>query len=165
VPQESFLFSMSIRDNIRYGNPFATQAEIERAAKDAQMHSEIQNFPQGYDTIVGERGITLSGGQRQRTALARALLIDAPILILDDALSSVDNQTATAILNNLSEGTDRKTVLFISHQMSAAAMADRIFVMDAGEIIQMGSHGELLEEKGDLYDRLWGQQQLAAVLE
>jgi ATP-binding cassette, subfamily B, multidrug efflux pump len=165
VPQESFLFSMSIRDNIRYGNPFATQAEIERAAKDAQMHSEIQNFPQGYDTIVGERGITLSGGQRQRTALARALLIDAPILILDDALSSVDNQTATAILNNLSEGTDRKTVIFISHQMSAAAMADRIFVMDAGEIIQMGSHGELLEEKGDLYDRLWGQQQLAAVLE
>jgi ATP-binding cassette, subfamily B, multidrug efflux pump len=165
VPQESFLFSMSIRDNIRYGNPFATQEEIERAAKDAQMHSEIQNFPQGYDTIVGERGITLSGGQRQRTALARALLIDAPILILDDALSSVDNQTATAILNNLSEGTDRKTVLFISHQMSAAAMADRIFVMDAGEIIQMGSHGELLEEKGDLYDRLWGQQQLAAVLE
>lgn len=165
VPQESFLFSMSIRDNIRYGNPFATQEEIERAAKDAQMHSEIQNFPQGYDTIVGERGITLSGGQRQRTALARALLIDAPILILDDALSSVDNQTATAILNNLSEGTDRKTVIFISHQMSAAAMADRIFVMDAGEIIQMGSHGELLEEKGDLYDRLWGQQQLAAVLE
>jgi ATP-binding cassette, subfamily B, multidrug efflux pump len=165
VPQESFLFSMSIRDNIRYGNPFATQAEIERAAKDAQMHSEIQNFPQGYDTIVGERGITLSGGQRQRTALARALLIDAPILILDDALSSVDNQTATAILNNLSEGTDRKTVIFISHQMSAAAMADRIFVMEAGEIIQMGSHGELLEEKGDLYDRLWGQQQLAAVLE
>jgi ATP-binding cassette, subfamily B, multidrug efflux pump len=165
VPQESFLFSMSIRDNIRYGNPFATQEEIERAAKDAQMHSEIQNFPQGYDTIVGERGITLSGGQRQRTALARALLIDAPILILDDALSSVDNQTATAILNSLSEGTDRKTVIFISHQMSAAAMADRIFVMDAGEIIQMGSHGELLEEKGDLYDRLWGQQQLAAVLE
>jgi ATP-binding cassette, subfamily B, multidrug efflux pump len=165
VPQESFLFSMSIRDNIRYGNPFATQAEIERAAKDAQMHSEILNFPQGYDTIVGERGITLSGGQRQRTALARALLIDAPILILDDALSSVDNQTATAILNNLSEGTDRKTVIFISHQMSAAAMADRIFVMAAGEIIQMGSHGELLEEKGDLYDRLWGQQQLAAVLE
>jgi ATP-binding cassette, subfamily B, multidrug efflux pump len=165
VPQESFLFSMSIRDNIRYGNPFATQEEIERAAKDAQMHGEIQNFPQGYDTIVGERGIMLSGGQRQRTALARALLIDAPILILDDALSSVDNQTATAILNNLSEGTDRKTVIFISHQMSAAAMADRIFVMDAGEIIQMGNHGELLDEKGDLYDRLWGQQQLAAVLE
>lgn len=165
VPQESFLFSMSIRDNIRYGNPFATQAEIEIAAVAAQIHSEILNFPQGYDTVVGERGITLSGGQRQRTALARALLIDAPILILDDALSSVDNQTATSILQNLSEGTDRKTVIFISHQMSAAAMADRIFVMDAGEIVQMGNHGELLEEKGALYDRLWGQQQLAAVLE
>ncbi len=165
VPQESFLFSLTIRDNIRYGNPFATQDLIEQSAKAAQMHSEILNFPQGYDTLVGERGITLSGGQRQRTALARALLVDAPILILDDALSSVDNQTATAILGNLSEGIDRKTVIFISHQMSAAAMADRIFVMDEGRIVQAGSHGDLLQEEGGLYDRLWNQQKLAAVLE
>jgi ATP-binding cassette, subfamily B, multidrug efflux pump len=165
VPQESFLFSLTIRDNIRYGNPFATQDVIEQAAKSAQMHSEILNFPQGYDTLVGERGITLSGGQRQRTALARALLVDAPILILDDALSSVDNQTATAILGNLSEGIDRKTVIFISHQMSAAAMADRIFVMDEGRIVQAGSHGDLLQDVGGLYDRLWNQQKLAAVLE
>jgi ATP-binding cassette, subfamily B, multidrug efflux pump len=165
VPQESFLFSTSIRDNIRYGNPFAEPLEVELAAKQAQMHSEIANFPQQYDTIVGERGITLSGGQRQRTALARALLIDAPILILDDALSSVDNQTATQILRNLSEGTRRKTVVFISHQMSAAATADRIFVMEQGQIVQMGTHEELLQETGGLYDKLWHQQKLAAVLE
>jgi ATP-binding cassette, subfamily B, multidrug efflux pump len=165
VPQESFLFSTSIRDNIRYGNPFADQMTVEQAAKLAQMNGEIDNFPQHYDTIVGERGITLSGGQRQRTALARALVVDAPILILDDALSSVDNQTATQILRNLSEGTQRKTVVFISHQMSAAATADRIFVMDQGQVVQMGTHAELLQQTGKLYDRLWNQQKLAAVLE
>jgi ATP-binding cassette, subfamily B, multidrug efflux pump len=165
VPQESFLFSTSIRDNIRYGNPYAEAFEVEQAAKAAQMDGEIQNFPQQYDTLVGERGITLSGGQRQRTALARALLIDSPILILDDALSSVDNQTATQILQNLSTGTQRKTVIFISHQMSAAATADRIFVMDAGKIVQIGTHETLLQETGGLYDRLWNQQKLAAVLE
>jgi ATP-binding cassette, subfamily B, multidrug efflux pump len=159
VPQESFLFSTTIRNNIRYGKPFTEQDEVEIAAKAAQIHGEILNFPQHYDTIVGERGITLSGGQRQRTALARALLVDSPILILDDALSSVDNQTATQILKNLSEGTQRKTVLFISHQLSAAAMADRIFVMDQGKIVQMGSHGELLGQEGE-YRSLWDQNQL-----
>ncbi|MCA1991086.1 MAG: ABC transporter ATP-binding protein/permease, partial [Coleofasciculus sp. S288] len=115
VPQDSFLFSTTIKNNIRYGNPLAEQSEVEYAAKQAQIHPEILNFPQQYETMVGERGITLSGGQRQRTALARALLMDAPILILDDALSSVDNQTATQILENLSEGVQRKTVVFISH--------------------------------------------------
>ena len=163
VPQESFLFSTTIKNNIRYGNPLAEQPEIEVAAKQAQIHSEILNFPQQYKTVVGERGITLSGGQRQRMALARALLIDAPVLILDDALSSVDNQTATDILKNLATGTLRKTVIFISHQMSAAATADRIFVMDRGEIIQTGTHGELVQEKG-LYQSLWNQQKLEELL-
>ncbi|MDF0555568.1 ABC transporter ATP-binding protein [Kamptonema sp. UHCC 0994] len=163
VPQESFLFSTTIKNNIRYGNPLAEQPEIEAAAKQAQIHSEILNFPQHYKTVVGERGITLSGGQRQRMALARALLIDAPVLILDDALSSVDNQTATDILKNLATGTLRKTVIFISHQMSAAATADRIFVMDRGEIIQIGTHGELVQEKG-LYQSLWNQQKLEELL-
>ncbi len=165
VPQESFLFSTSIRDNIRYGNPFAEQFEVEQAAKSAQIHSEILNFPKQYDTLVGERGITLSGGQRQRTALARALVVDSPILILDDALSSVDNQTATQILQNLSTGTRRKTVIFISHQMSAAASADRIFVMDAGKIVQFGTHEALLQDAGGLYETLWNQKKLTAVLE
>jgi len=164
VPQESFLFSTTIRNNIRYGEPLADQSEVELAAKIAQIHGEVLNFPQQYDTIVGERGITLSGGQRQRTALARALLVDSPILILDDALSSVDNQTATRILRNLSEGTVRKTVVFISHQLSAAAMADRIFVMDQGRIVQIGTHGELLEQAG-LYRSLWDQNKLEEALE
>jgi ATP-binding cassette, subfamily B, multidrug efflux pump len=163
VPQESFLFGTTIKNNIRYGNPIAENPEIEHAAKQAQIHPEILNFPQQYKTVVGERGITLSGGQRQRTALARALLVDAPVLILDDALSSVDNQTATDILNNLATGTDRKTVIFISHQMSAAATADRIFVMDKGEIVQMGTHAELVGQKG-LYQYLWNQQQLEELL-
>ncbi len=163
VPQDSFLFSTTIQNNIRYGNPLVELAEVENVAKQAQIYTEIINFPQQYDTIVGERGITLSGGQRQRTALARALLIDAPILILDDALSSVDNQTATDILKNLSFKRDRQTVIFISHQMSAAATADRIFVMDRGEIIQIGSHAELLQEHG-LYQSLWNEQKLEELL-
>lgn len=162
VPQESFLFSTTIKNNIRYGDPSSEQPEIELAAKQAQIHPEILNFPQQYKTIVGERGITLSGGQRQRTALARALLVDAPVLILDDALSSVDNQTATKILQNLSEGTQRKTVLFISHQLSAAAAADRILVIDQGRIVEMGTHTELLRKSG-LYLSLWEKHKLEQV--
>lgn len=163
VPQESFLFSTTIKNNIRYGNPLSENSDVEYAAKQAQIHEEILNFPQQYETIVGERGITLSGGQRQRTALARALLMDTPILVLDDALSSVDNQTATAILKNLSQGIQRKTVIFISHQLSAAATADRILVMDAGEIVQAGTHSQLVEQAG-LYRSLWNQHQLQEIL-
>jgi ATP-binding cassette subfamily B protein len=163
VPQDSFLFSTSIKNNIRYGNPISEMSEVENAAKLAQIHSEILNFPQHYETLVGERGITLSGGQRQRTSLARALLMETPILILDDALSSVDNQTATQILENLSAGTQRKTVIFISHQLSAAATADRIFVMDAGQIVQTGTHSELVKQPG-LYRLLWNQHQLQEIL-
>lgn len=163
VPQESFLFSTTIKNNIRYGDPKAEQDEVETAAKQAQIHAEILNFPQQYKTIVGERGITLSGGQRQRTALARALLVDAPVLILDDALSSVDNQTATNILENLKQSGQRKTVLFITHHLSAAALADRILVMDRGKIVQSGTHAELLAQEG-LYQQLWEQHQLEEVL-
>jgi ATP-binding cassette, subfamily B, multidrug efflux pump len=164
VPQDSFLFSTSLKNNIRYGNPQIERFEIEQAAKQAQVHNEILNFPQAYKTLVGERGITLSGGQRQRTALARALVVDAPILILDDALASVDNQTATEILKNLTEGTQRKTVLFITHQLSAAAIADQIWVMDRGEIVQVGTHDALLSQPG-LYQSLWSQYQLEKTLE
>ncbi|MBW4646466.1 MAG: ABC transporter ATP-binding protein/permease [Goleter apudmare HA4340-LM2] len=163
VPQDSFLFSTTIKNNIRYGDPVSEQQDIEAVAHLAQIHPEIINFPAQYETIVGERGITLSGGQRQRTALSRAMLIDAPVLILDDALSSVDNQTATKILKNISGDTERKTVIFITHQLSAAATADRIFVMDKGEIVQIGTHFELVQQNG-LYRNLWSQHQVEELL-
>ncbi|MBE9062672.1 ABC transporter ATP-binding protein [cf. Phormidesmis sp. LEGE 11477] len=164
VPQDSFLFSTTIQNNVRYGDPVVDAPEVESAAKEAQLHSEILNFPQQYKTIVGERGITLSGGQRQRSALARALLVDAPILVLDDALSSVDNQTATQILANLSNDTRKKTVIFVSHQMSAAAACDRILVMDQGQIVQSGTHDTLVSQPG-LYQELWNQHKLKEVLQ
>lgn len=163
VPQESFLFSMTIAENIRYGRPEATQEEVVAAAQKARVDAEIRDFPQGYQTLVGERGITLSGGQRQRVALARAFLIDAPILLLDDALSSVDNQTAEDILKQLARGSERKTIIFITHRLTAAAATDRILVMERGTIAESGSHTELLRENG-LYRRLWDQQELEEVL-
>lgn len=163
VPQDSFLFSATVGNNIAYGDPYAESSLIESSAKASQIHPEIQNFPNQYETIVGERGITLSGGQRQRTSLARALLVDAPVLILDDALSSVDNRTATEILNSLSKGVEGKTVIFITHQLSAAAQADRLLVMDQGKIVQSGSHRELLKQEG-LYKSLWQQHQLEEAL-
>jgi ATP-binding cassette subfamily B protein len=163
VPQESFLFSTTLENNIRYGDPIAEFPAVELAAKQAQIHAEVLNFPQQYQTVVGERGITLSGGQRQRTSLARALLLASPVLILDDALASVDNQTATAILNNLSAATRKQTVIFISHQLSAAATADRIFVMERGKIVQMGTHDELIQQSG-LYQSLWEMQKFEELL-
>ena len=161
VPQDSFLFSATMRDNIRYGKPQAFDHEVEDFANKARIEQEILKFPQQYDTLVGERGITLSGGQRQRTALARALLVDTPILVLDDALSSVDNQTATGILNNLPQN---KTVLFITHNLSAASTCDRIILMDAGKIAQVGTHAELLAES-QLYQKLWNQHKLESALQ
>lgn len=163
VPQDSFLFSTTIKNNIRYGEPLAETNEVVESAKQAQIHPEIQTFPQEYETLVGERGITLSGGQRQRTSLARALLAEAKVLILDDALSSVDNETATRILNSLSPNRAKKTVIFISHQLSAAATCDRILVMDEGKIVQDGTHETLVRESG-LYQSLWQQHQLEEVL-
>lgn len=162
VPQDSFLFSTTIKNNIRYSDPLKEQIEIEYAAKKAQIHSEIINFPKQYETLVGERGITLSGGQRQRSSLARALLTDAAILILDDALSSVDNKTATLILENL-KNEQRKTIIFITHQLSAVKNTDRILVMDKGKIVQIGTHDQLLKKQG-LYQNLWQQHQLQEIL-
>lgn len=163
VPQESFLFSASIANNIRYGDPMAEFEVVKDAATESEIHQEIQTFPKQYETVVGERGITLSGGQRQRSSLARALVVDAPIVILDDALSSVDNQTATKILHNLDAGTQKKTVIFVSHQLSAAATADRILVIDQGQIVATGRHEDLLEQAG-LYRTLWQQHDLEAAL-
>lgn len=160
VPQDSFLFSATMRDNIRYGKPEAFDHEVENFANQSRIEQEVLTFPQKYDTLVGERGITLSGGQRQRTALARALLVDTPILVLDDALSSVDNQTATGILDNLPRN---KTVLFITHNLSAASTCDRIILMDAGKIVRVGTHAELLVDS-HIYQKLWNQHKLEAAL-
>jgi ATP-binding cassette, subfamily B, multidrug efflux pump len=157
VPQDSFLFSATVEENIRYGRPDATDAEVSAAARRARIAEEIAIFPKGYQTLVGERGITLSGGQRQRVALARAFLVQAPVLVLDDALSSVDNQTAEEILKELAQ--EDRTTLLITHRLSAAAAADRVLVMDRGHIAESGSHSELLRQ-GGIYARLWDQYQL-----
>jgi ATP-binding cassette subfamily B protein len=157
VPQEGYLFTCSLADNLRYGDPQASQGQVEQAAREARLEADIRGFPDGYDTLVGERGITLSGGQRQRTALGRALLVDAPLLVLDDALASVDNNTAAAILRSVREQ-ERRTVLMISHQLSAAAACDRILVMEQGRLVQQGHHRDLVAVTGP-YRRLWEREQ------
>jgi ATP-binding cassette subfamily B protein len=157
VPQEGYLFTSSLADNIRYGEPEAPQGRVEEAAREARLENDIRGFPDGYGTLVGERGITLSGGQRQRTALSRALLVEAPLLVLDDALASVDNVTAAAILDSVRRQRGR-SILMISHQLSAAAACDRVLVMEEGRIVQEGRHEELLRREGT-YRRLWERQQ------
>jgi ATP-binding cassette subfamily B protein len=157
VPQEGFLFTATLADNLRYGEPDASMERVQAAAQLAQLASDIRGFPDGYDTLVGERGITLSGGQRQRTALGRALLVNSAILVLDDALASVDNRTAAAILRAVRDQQQR-TVVLISHQLSAAAACDRILVIEAGHLAQEGQHQELLAVPGT-YRRLWEREQ------
>ena len=163
VPQEGYLFTASLADNLRYGDPEASQDRVETAAGQARLAGDIKGFPEGYATLVGERGITLSGGQRQRAALGRALLVDAPILVLDDALASVDNNTAAAILRSIREQQGR-TILMISHQLSAAAACDRILVLEDGQLVAEGHHDALLKQPGT-YRRLWERQQAEQQLE
>ena len=157
VPQEGYLFTATLADNLRYGDPDADQSRVEQAAEQARLAADVRGFPDRYDTLVGERGITLSGGQRQRTALGRALLVQAPLLVLDDALASVDNNTAAEILSSI-RGQQDRTVLMISHQLSAAAACDRILVLDEGRLVQEGHHNALLEQPGT-YRRLWEREQ------
>ena len=163
VPQEGFLFTSTLADNLRYGEPEAEQHQVETAAERARLLDDVKGFPKGFATVVGERGITLSGGQRQRTALGRALLVSAPVLVLDDALASVDNNTAAGILDSI-RTTDGRTIVMISHQLSAAAACDRILVMDQGRIVQQGHHHDLISTPG-VYKRLWERQQAAQQLE
>jgi len=163
VPQEGYLFTASLADNLRYGDPEAGMERVEEAARQARLDGDIKGFPDGYRTLVGERGITLSGGQRQRTALGRALLVEAPLLVLDDALASVDNTTAAGILRSVREEQQR-TVVMISHQLSAAAACDRILVLEAGHLVQEGHHTELLQQEGT-YRRLWDREEAVRQLQ
>ena len=154
VLQEPFLFARSLRDNLRLGRGDAPDHEIEEAARAACIHDTITGFPQSYDTLIGERGITLSGGQRQRVALARAILKRPPLLILDDALSAVDGETEALILDAFAQRRGRATTLVIAHRLSTLAHADRVIVLDHGKVIQSGTHAELSAQNG-LYRRLW----------
>jgi ATP-binding cassette, subfamily B, multidrug efflux pump len=163
VPQEGYLFTASLADNLRYGDPDASMGQVEEAARQARLEDDIKAFPDGYRTLVGERGITLSGGQRQRTALGRALLVEAPVLVLDDALASVDNTTAAGILRAVRQQ-ERRTVLMISHQLSAAAACDRILVLEEGRLVQEGHHLELVQRPGT-YRRLWEREQASEQLQ
>jgi len=166
VPQETFLFSDRIRENIALGVNLATDAEIHDAAAAANIAADIESFPEGYETLVGERGITLSGGQKQRTSIARALIRNPRILILDDALSSVDTQTEDKILNHLRDVMRGRTTIFISHRVSTVRNADRIAVLHSGRIVELGTHDELLALNGyysDLYNKQLLEEELAEV--
>ena len=164
VPQETFLFSATVAENIGYGVDDAPREAIEQVAHTARLDGDVRRFPSGYDTVVGERGITLSGGQRQRTAIARALLRDSPVLLLDDCLSSVDTQTEEAILHGLRAEMLRRTALIVSHRISAVRDADLIVVLEQGAAVERGTHESLLALDGR-YAELCRQQELEEELE
>jgi len=157
VPQETSLFHRTIAENIAYAKPDATQKEIERAAKLANAHEFIRSLPNGYETLVGERGIKLSGGQRQRIAIARAILKDAPILVLDEATSALDSESEALIQDALVKLMKGRTSIVVAHRLSTIASLDRIIVLDNGKIVEQGSHAELLKKNGE-YSKLWSRQ-------
>jgi ATP-binding cassette subfamily B protein len=145
IAQDPFLFSATVRENIAFGRPGATDEEVERAARLAQAHEFVEQLPKGYETVIGERGITLSGGQRQRVAIARALLLDPRILILDDATASVDATTEARIREGLREAMRDRTTIIIAHRLSTIALADEVVVLDAGRVAARGTHDDLIE--------------------
>ncbi len=157
VPQDAFLFSDSIRNNIRFGKTDATDEEVIEAAKNASVHKNIKKFSKGYDTVLGERGITLSGGQKQRVSIARAIIHDPQILLFDDCLSAVDTETEEKILNNLFKISKNKTTIIVSHRISSAKNADKIIILEDGAIAQQGSHHELIQQEG-YYKKLYAKQ-------
>ena len=148
IAQDPFLFSATVRENIAFGRPEATDEEIERAARLAQAHEFVEALPEGYDTVIGERGITLSGGQRQRVAIARALVVDPRILILDDATASVDASTEARIREGLREAMHERTTIIIAHRLSTIALADEIVVLEAGRVAARGTHDDLVDTNG-----------------
>jgi len=164
VPQDTFLFSTTIKENIVFGNPEASEEEVANAARIAQIDEEIRTFPMGIETLIGEKGITLSGGQKQRIAIARAILLNPQIMILDDALSSVDTQTEERIWNGLGEILDGKTCIVVSHRLSSIKEADKIILLDDGEITEMGDHQSLLS-MGGIYAQIYQRQQIEEELD
>jgi ATP-binding cassette, subfamily B, bacterial len=157
IEQDIFLFSRSIGDNIAFGKPGATQEEIEEAARAAQAHDFITSFPEGYATVVGERGVTLSGGQRQRIALARAFLTDPAILILDDSTSAIDSATEDQIQRAIERASEGRTTILITHRLSQIRWADKIVVVRKGRVAAVGTHEELMEQSAayrDIFARL-----------
>ena len=164
VPQESFLFSTNIADNIALGNPAATAAEIKAAAEMAVVADDIDRFPRGYHTPVGEKGITLSGGQKQRIAIARVMLTAAPIVVLDDALSAVDVSTEQKILRNLKQARQDRTTIIVSHRLAAVEHADEVIVLRKGTVLERGTHQELLAKDG-WYADMYRYQQLQQAVE
>ena len=158
VPQEPLLFHRSIKENIAYGKPSATMKEITTAAKKAHAHDFIEKLPQGYDTLVGERGIKLSGGQRQRVALARAILKDAPIIVLDEATSALDSESERLIQEALFSLMEGRTTIVIAHRLSTIKHLDRILVLKDGKIIEDGNHVDLIKKKNGTYAKLWSHQ-------
>jgi ATP-binding cassette subfamily B protein len=166
VPQETFLFSESIAENIRFGRAEASGEEIQKSAEEAGLSGDMAAFPNGLETVIGERGITLSGGQKQRTAIARALIRDPLILILDDALSAVDTSTEERILRALREIRKGRTALIVSHRVSSVKDADQIVVLDNGRIVERGTHESLLAHDGyyaDLYRRQTIEEELEEI--
>lgn len=164
VPQDHFLFSMTVADNIRFANPEATQEEVETAAKLADIHEDILGFTNGYETMVGERGVSLSGGQKQRLSIARALLVQPELLILDDALSAVDAKTEEEILHNLKAVRANKSTIIAAHRLSSVMHAKEIIVLEKGKIVERGTHHDLLAKEG-WYAKMYAKQQLEAKLE
>ncbi|MEM6647935.1 MAG: ABC transporter ATP-binding protein, partial [Bacteroidota bacterium] len=164
VPQDVFLFSSTVADNIAFGRMDADRADVEQAAREAELLDNIADFPDGFETRVGERGITLSGGQKQRASIARALVRDPRILILDDALSAVDTNTEAKILGHLRKHYGRRTVVIVSHRISAVQDADLILVLDDGAIVERGQHDDLVA-LGGLYADLYHKQQLEQEIE
>merc|ERR1711934_833750 len=159
VPQDSVLFHDTIRHNIGYGDLSAKEEDVIKAAELAELHDSILDWPKGYDTQVGERGLKLSGGEKQRVAIARAVLKDSPVLVFDEATSSLDSITENSIMRALNKATEGRTSIIIAHRLSTVVNCDKILVLDRGRVAEQGSHGELVADRESLYYKLWSSQQ------